>query len=140
MVRKRYNDRFVRFCCCFFFLVVVVLTCHVHWCSPETATKTNNAENYHGHKHTGPNASNHAAAPVINEEHYIDHILLIKTHFEFKKILHVLRVKLAMQKKALWKAKIKRIDTSVFLMKMITSILAHLTLSQGNIRVFDPPC
>lgn len=110
MVRKRYNDRFVRFCCCFFFLVVVVLTCHVHWCSPETATKTNNAENYHGHKHTGPNASNHAAAPVINEEHYIDHILLIKTHFEFKKIyLHVLRVKLAMQKKALWKAKIKRI-------------------------------
>lgn len=93
----------------FFFLVVVVLTCHVHWCSPETATKTNNAENY-GHKHTGPNASNHVAAPVINEEHYIDHILLIKTHFEFKKIyIHVLRVKLAMQKKALWKAKIKRI-------------------------------
>lgn len=113
MVRNRYNDRFVRFCCCCFFvaffLVVVVLTCHVHWCSPETATKTNNAENY-GHKHTGPNASNHAAAPVINEEHYIDHILLIKTHFEFKKIyIHVLRVKLAMQKKALWKAKIKRI-------------------------------
>lgn len=71
----------------FFFLVVVVLTCHVHWCSPETATKTNNAENY-GHKHTGPNASNHVAAPVINEEHYIDHILLIKTHFEFKKNIY----------------------------------------------------
>lgn len=99
MVRNRYNDRFVRFCCCCFggffggfFLVVVVLTCHVHWCSPETATKTNNAENDGHYKHTGPNTSNHSAAPVINEQHYIDHILLIQIHFEFKKIyIHVLR-------------------------------------------------
>lgn len=123
-----------------FFLVVVVLTCHVHWCSPETATKTNNAENYHGHKHTGPNASNHAAAPVINEEHYIDHILLIKTHFEFKCITR----KVGHAKEGFMESKDEKnsqaynVDTSVFLMKMI--ILAHLTLSLGNIRVFDPPC
>lgn len=57
-----YNNRFV------LLFVVVVLTCHVHWCGPKTAAKTNNAEN-DGHKHTGPNTSNHSTAPVMNEKH-----------------------------------------------------------------------
>lgn len=63
-----------------------VLACLVHWCSPKTATKTNNAEN-DGHKHTGSNASNHSAAPVINEEHGTK--MLIYIHILNLKNIHV---------------------------------------------------
>lgn len=80
-----------------FFLVVVVLICYVYWCSFEIVIKINNVENYYGYKYIGFNVSNYVVVFVINEEYYIDYILLIKIYFEFKKIyIYVLCVKLVM--------------------------------------------